>query len=220
MKLTPLEPWISQKINSPQAELRRSDLEAYQLDRLRQVLQLVRSKSTFYRKHLANAPERIEQLSDLDQFPFTSAEDLRREGLQFLTVSQSEIERVVTLDTSGTTGSPKRLYFTREDQELTIDFFRQGMSTFTGAGDRVMILLPYRTPGSVGDLLAKGLYRLGATPILFGPVQNPRDALAMMLAEKADVLVGVPTHVLAMAVFWQNAYHETGQEAAQRFALH
>jgi phenylacetate-CoA ligase len=212
MKLTPLEPWILQKIGSPQAELGRSDLEAYQVARLRQVLELARSHSTFYRKHLAAAPESIARLSDLAQFPFTSAEDLRREGLQFLCVSQSEIRRVVTLDTSGTTGSPKRLYFTRQDQELTIDFFRQGMSTFTNPGDRVMILLPYQTPDSVGDLLATGLRRLGATPIPYGPVQDPQEALAVMQAQKADVLVGVPTHILAMARFWQSAHPQQGKQ--------
>ncbi len=67
------------------------------------------------------------------------------------------IQRVVTLDdanfplatltTSGTTGQPKRLYFTRDDQELTIDFFHIGMSMFTDPGDRVSILLPGETPG-------------------------------------------------------------------------
>ena len=78
------------------------------------------------------------------------------------------------------------MYFTREDQELTIDFFQHGMSTFTGPGDRVMILLPHERPGSVGDLLAIGLGRLGAIPVRYGPVRNPQDALSKMQAEKID----------------------------------
>jgi phenylacetate-CoA ligase len=203
MKITPLEPWILQKIGNNKPQLLRTELEAYQLSKLRQVLQMAREKSTFYKKHLARAPGTINQLEDLAQFPFTTADDLRREGLQFLAISQSEIQRVVTLDTSGTTGSPKRLYYTRQDQELTIDFFQHGMSTFTGQGDRVMILLPHERPGSVGDLLASGLHRIGAFPIRYGPVRDPKDANAVLKAENATILVGVPTHVLAMARFWE-----------------
>ena len=55
-----------------------------------------------------------------------------------------------------------------------------------------MILLPYERPGSVGDLLATGLNRLGATPVRYGPVRDPEDALAVIEAEHVDVLVGAP----------------------------
>ena len=57
------------------------------------------------------------------RLPFTDASAVREQGLQMLCVPQGEIERVVTLTTTGTSGRPKRLYFTGEDQELTIDFF-------------------------------------------------------------------------------------------------
>jgi hypothetical protein len=60
---------------------------------------------------------------------------------------------------SGTADRPKRLVFTRSDQEMTIGFFRVGMSTFTALGDRVPILLPVERPGSVGDPLAVALER-------------------------------------------------------------
>ena len=35
-----------------------------------------------------------------------------------------------------------------------------------GAGDRVLVLLPWETPGSVGDLLAQGISRFGAVQVL------------------------------------------------------
>jgi phenylacetate-coenzyme A ligase PaaK-like adenylate-forming protein len=106
---------------------------------------------------------------------------------------------VVTLDSSGTTGQPKRIYFTGDDQALTVDFFRVGMSTFTDPGDRVLILLPGETPGSVGDLLAIGLAQLGAIPIKHGPVRQAAVTLEVMRCERINVMVGVPTHVLALA---------------------
>ena len=202
MNLTPLEPWIANKID-------HADLADYQLRKLNETLQLAVTKSRFYRRHLANTPIELAGLDDLTRLPFTTAEDLRADPLSFVCVSQDDIQRVVTLDdanfplttltTSGTTGQPKRLYFTHDDQELTIDFFHVGMSTFTAPGDRVLILLPGETPGSVGDLLATALTRLGAIPIKHGPVRDAAATLDVIRREKINVLVGVPTHVLSLA---------------------
>ncbi len=195
---TPLEAWIAHKTGD-QNHLTREALEAYQLNKLRETLDLVRLKSRFYQQRLKDAPADIFSLRDLSKLPFTTAQDLREQGLRMLCVSQDEIQRVVTLETSGTTGLPKRLYFTQEDQELTLDFFQVGMSTFTEPGDRVLILLPCERAGSVGDLLAKALIRLGAHPIQHGVVRDIDATLAAMSAERIDGLVGIPPQVLALA---------------------
>jgi phenylacetate-coenzyme A ligase PaaK-like adenylate-forming protein len=179
--------------------LTREALAAYQLDKLRETLDRVRTKSPFYRLKLARAPSRLETLDDLAAFPFTTADDLRAGPLQLLCVSQGEIQRVVTLETSGTSGSPKRLYFTLEDQELTVDFFQVGMSTLVDPGDRVLILLPCERPGSVGDLLKTGLERLGAVGIKHGLVRDTRETLETLRHERADALVGVPVQALGLA---------------------
>ena len=199
---TPLQPWIETKIE-------HRDLEVYQLRKLNETLRLVKDKSRFYRRISIDLPSDLGHLSELTRWPFTTADDVRADPFGLVCVSQDDIQRVVTLDdvnfplttltTSGTTGQPKRLYFTRDDQELTIDFFHIGMSTFTAPGDRVLILLPGETPGSVGDLLATGLQRLGAIPIKHGPVRDAAATLEVMRHEQINVVVGVPTHVLALA---------------------
>lgn len=198
---TPLEGWICAKIGAPGTELQRAALEAYQLERLNATLALVAARSPFYRRRLAGAPLRLSRLDEIAALPFTTPDDLRADGPEMVCVAQSEIERIVTLDTSGTTGEPKRVYFTRADQELTIDFFQHGMAAFTQPGDRVLVLLPFERPGSVGDLLAAGLQRLGALPVLHGPLRDPQPALAAMSAARVNVLVGAPTHILALAWF-------------------
>ena len=218
MSLTPLEPWIAQKTATPSAlandeprttkvdepfaprsspHALRSTLHAHQLACLRATLALARSRSAFYRRLLGDAAD-VDALAELARLPFTTAEDVRTDPLAFVCVSQDDIQRVVTLDSSGTTGAPKRLYFTRADQELTIDFFAAGMSTFTGPGDRVLILLPGETPGSVGDLLATGLHRIGAVPIKHGPVRDAALTREVAIREAATVMVGVPTHLLRL----------------------
>ncbi|MBL8096911.1 MAG: phenylacetate--CoA ligase family protein [Anaerolineales bacterium] len=226
MSLTPLEPWIAQKTATPSAltpltnddrrptkvdeafdlrpsplaprpSLSQSALDAHQLACLRATLALARSRSAFYRRLLGDAVD-VNALAELARLPFTTADDVRADPLAFVCVSQDDIQRVVTLDSSGTTGAPKRLYFTRADQELTIDFFAAGMSTFTGPGDRVLILLPGETPGSVGDLLATGLHRIGAVPIKHGPVRDAALTREVAIREAATVIVGVPTHLLRL----------------------
>jgi phenylacetate-coenzyme A ligase PaaK-like adenylate-forming protein len=196
--ITPLDAWIGQKIDC-QAKLTRQNLETYQLEKLRETLDFVRARSQFYRQRLSRAPRDITGLSDLSQFPFTTSEDLRTQGRQFLCVSQDDIHRVVTRDTTGTTGQPKRLYFTQADQELTVDFFQAGMSTFTAPGDQVAIMLPCERVGSVGDLLAAGLRRLGANPLKYGFVRSFPHAAEMLRAENVDVLVGIPVQALQLA---------------------
>ena len=142
------------------------------------------------------------------QFPFTTPDDIRRNPLQFVCVSQGEIQRVVTLQSSGTTGEPKRIYFTADDQELTIDFFGVGMSTLVQPGERVLILLPGETSGSVGDLLRIGLKRLGMRPIPYGPVRHPLHALEAMQNQRVDCLVASPTQALGLARRWQPPMHK------------
>lgn len=199
--LSPLEPWIAAKIGRPAPPLARAELEAYQLGRLNATLTWARTRSLFYRTLLSAVPRELASLSDLAALPFTTAEDIRQAGLRFLCVSQDDIQRVVTLDTSGTTGRPKRIYFTADDQELTVDFFRVGMSTFTDPGDTVLILLPGDRPGSVGALLATALAGLGARPVKHGLVTDVRETLEVMQREHVDCLVGVPTQVLALATY-------------------
>ena len=200
MKITPLEGWISEHIGANGTGLSRERIEAYQLGRLRETIDWAKARSPFYRERLASVSGRdLGCLEDLAGFPFTTEEDIRRQPLRFLCVSQSEVSRVVTLQTSGTTGNPKRIYFTADDQERTIDFFHHGMSTLAGPGERILILLPGALPGSVGDLLAKGLERLGAAGIAHGLVREAAQTLAVMEQERIDTLVGIPTQVLGLA---------------------
>ncbi|MDR3566389.1 MAG: AMP-binding protein [Syntrophobacteraceae bacterium] len=215
MKITPLERWIAERIGHPAGGLDRRLLEGWQLERLRETLSLAANKSAFYGTQLAGFEAgSLSRITDMAGLPFTTAFDLRRNPLQFLCVSQDEINRVVTLPTSGTTGDPKRIYFTLEDRELTVDFFARGMSTFTGPGDRVLILFPGERQGSVGELLAESLGRLGAVGIANGPVKDPRTTLDLISRERVTTLVGAPVHALALARLGQ-----TGDFAVRKALL-
>lgn len=198
-RLTPLEPWIAARIGRTQGErLTRDLLEHYQLARLGETLEYARRHSPFYRTHLAGyaAPASLDELSTL---PFTTPDQIREEDRRFLCVSPGKIERVVTLYSSGTTAPPKRLHFTAQDLELTVDFFHHGMGTMVRPGQRVLILMPGELPGSVGDLLSRGLERLGVTGVIHGLVQDRETTLERIREERIDCLVGLPVQLLGLA---------------------
>ena len=207
---SPLDRWVAGKLGVPEARLSDGALDAYQLERLREMFDWARERSPFYRAHLARVPP-MSTLSDLRHVPFTTADDVRTRGAQLLCVSQDEVSRVVTLRSSGTTGPPKRLHFTAGDQEATIDFFQHGMATLVGRGDRVLILLPGEVQGSVGALLAEALRRLEATPIPHGFVSDLPAAIAVFRRERPTSLVGAPVQALALARFGEEVAKERFQ---------
>lgn len=202
MTRTPLEPWIAARIGyRPETgEAPAAVLERYQLRRLRATVDYVREKSPFYRRLLAGVRGNdLRSVADVARLPFTTAADLQQHELELLCVSRAEIERVVTLQSSGTTAAKKRLHFSAADLEETVDFYHHGMATLVRPGERVLILMPGELPGSVGDLLVRALPRFGATGIVHGLVSDPAATLARIVAEKIDALVGLPIQILALA---------------------
>lgn len=198
--LTPLEPWITAKIGlQPGIQLTRAALSDYQLERLRTAVDRAYSQSPFYRQKLAGVcGSDLKSLDDIAALPFTTPADILANDLRFLCVSHGEIERVVTLNSSGTTNAPKRLHFTKEDLELTVDFFNHGMTTLVKPGERVLILMPGELPGSVGHLLVQGLARMGAEGIVHGIVRDEAAAIAEIIAGEIDCLVGLPVQLLGL----------------------
>jgi phenylacetate-coenzyme A ligase PaaK-like adenylate-forming protein len=172
----------------------------YQLRKLKETLRLVSEKSAYYKKLYRNFNiDAVKSFADFEKLPFVTAEELAVFGPQMLCVPQNEIERIVTLHTSGTAGEPKRVYFTAADQELTIDFFDVGMRCLIGKKDNFMILLPYKTPGSVGDLLRKGLERIGCGVYPYGLIEDYKNAGEFIIKNNITSLVGNPVQVLKLA---------------------
>lgn len=198
MKQTPLEDWIAEKIGKGSFPLSRQALEAYQVRKLNQTLTLVNQKSVFYQDKLDGYGQSIDSLTDWQSLPFTDADELRQNGHQMVCGSFGKITRVVTLDTSGTNGQPKRCYFSQADQELTIDFFGVGMSCLVSPEDTVLILLPWERPGSVGDLLEKGLAQQGIKSVKHGAMRDISQVHRLILNQRITALVGAPSQILAL----------------------
>jgi phenylacetate-CoA ligase len=198
MTLPTLDGWMAERMGLAQP-LTRAALEAWQLERLRETITYARAASPFYRSHRDWPDIEIGGLKDMARLPFTEPADLVRNDPPLLALSQSAIARAVTLDTSGTSGPSKRLYFTAEDLEATIDFFHHGMAMFTRPGDRAAIAFPAGRPGGISEGLATALRRLGAEPLLAPLSAGPVDLVAWLRAAKPDCIAGPPVPLLEAA---------------------
>ncbi|MGC9224575.1 MAG: DVU_1553 family AMP-dependent CoA ligase [Terracidiphilus sp.] len=197
----PLDLWASRRLGIEAAGLTHDAIVACQLRALQQTVAWARRGSLFYARHLAALPESWpHSLDDFAAAPLTNQADVAERGHQFLCVPQSEISRIVSIESSGTSGLRKRIFFTAEDQGLALDFFAGGVAAMAAAGDRMFIALPGEREGSVGFQLARGIARAGVVPIPHGLVVDPAAALRRMDEERATLLIGLPTQVLALTL--------------------
>lgn len=207
-----LDIWTAQKMGlGSTQQLDRSAIDRYTAERLKATIEYAVANSDFYGQLLGEALEKMKSaaggqrafMEAFKELPFTDAEDLRTQQTRLLCVGADKISRIVTLDTGGSTGSPKRIYFTEEDQQLTVDYFQNGMQLIVDSSDKVLILMPAKAPGSIGRLLGQGLRNLGNKVIEYGlPIGEPRhmqQLLELISAEKVTSVVALPTHMRMLA---------------------
>ncbi|WP_419659150.1 AMP-dependent synthetase and ligase [Desulfosarcina variabilis str. Montpellier] len=194
---TRLENWLKSCLGHPHLSV--ETLNAFQLDQLNQTLAHAKKNSPFYRERLSSLPDQpLTDLSQIAQLPMICADDLREHHLDMLCVSHSQVSRVVTMQTSGTTASPKRLYFSENDLERNIDFFHHGLTLLMDPGHRILIMLPSTTPDSVADQLKQAASRIPATGYIHWPVLDLEEILDFIEKEKINCLLGVPAQIFAL----------------------
>lgn len=131
------------------------------------------------------------------RLPFSSAADIRKNPDRFVCVNPKEIARIITLQSSGSQGNPKRLFFTEADLLRTADFFEKGMQYLIQAGDRVTVYMEGAGRFSIGGLMKEGLSRIGSEVRVHGLIRDLDAAAAD--AEGSHCLIGVPSQMYALA---------------------
>ncbi len=198
MSAATLDPWMAARMGLA-APLTREAIAAWQLARLDETIAHARAASPFYRARRDWTDGPLGGVEGLARLPFTTAADLVAADPPLLALSQSAVARVVTLETSGSSGPPKRLHFTPDDLEATVEFFHHGMALFARPGDRAAIAFPGRQPGGVAAGLAVALRRLGAIPAAAPSPLDPVALAAWLREERPDVVAGPPVPLLAAA---------------------
>lgn len=118
--------------NSNKECMSRDELSDLQGKRLHKLVELVYHNTPFYRKKMQEMdllPDDIQTIEDIEKLPFTTKQDLRDNyPLGFLATPMSEIVRVHA--SSGTTGNPTIVGYTRRDIEIWKEVFARALSAY------------------------------------------------------------------------------------------
>ncbi len=187
-------------IYNPEFEcLPRSAMKALQGERLGKMLSHVYENVPFYRKkfeNLALKPADIESVDDLSSLFFTTKDDLRENyPFNLFAVPLQQVVRVHS--SSGTTGKPTVVGYTRHDIELWAEVAAR---TLAGAGctDSDIVQVAYGYGLFTGGLgMHYGAEKMGAMTI---PVSGGNTKRQLMLLQdfKSTILACTPSYALLL----------------------
>lgn len=178
----------------------RPALESLQLKRLQTVVERVYNNVPFYRRSFDNAgitPGDVKGLDDLQRLPFTTKQDMRDSyPYDLFAAPMEEIVRIHA--SSGTTGKPTVVGYTRKDIDTWADLMARTLVT-AGAHKGDIIHNAYGYGLFTGGLgVHNGAERLGASviPISGG---NTKRQLMIMQDFGSTVVTCTPSYALFMA---------------------
>ena len=220
---TPVDRLTADRIGVSPEDLTQEAVEKYQLEALKRTIRYAKERSVFYRRHLAGIdPDQIRELADICRIPTTGESDLADNEREFQCLSQSRVDRIVTvpmldgdgdetkghgtdqelvtLPTSGTGGKRKRISYTANDQNRSVEFINRGFLTMDcREGERMLIFMSGTAPGSIGDLVARAMAPLHMDVRVYGSVTDIADAYRALTEFRPAVVEALPWHAAALA---------------------
>ena len=182
--------------------LDRAALERLQLKRLQETVRRVVAHVPFYRQKFAELgvmPEDIRSLADLRRLPFTGNADLRANyptGL--LAVPYDATLRLHT--SSGTTGKPKALFFSRQDVDNAAELCARSF-VMTGITQKDVFQNMMTYGMFTGALVTHyGAEKVGCLVIPAGPGNSERQ-LMLMQDFRTTFIHLTPSYALYLATF-------------------
>jgi len=183
----------------------RKALEELQLKRLKQTVQRAYKNIPFYSDKFSKLnikPKDINSLKDIKKLPFTTRENLR-ENYPFglLAVEREQVVRLHT--SSGTTGKPKAIFFTKKDINQAAELIA-----------RCLIMTGIKKDDVLQNMMTYGLFtgalimhygaeKVGVLVIPAGPGHTKRQ-LALMQDFKTTTLHLTPSYALYLADVMSN----------------
>ncbi len=178
----------------------RADLERLQLKRLQNIVDYCYNRVPFYKKRLDEVgitPDKITALSDIQYIPYTTKDDIRDTyPFGLFAVDRKEIVRIHA--SSGTTGNPTVVGYTKNDMQMWTDCVsRVVMAAGATENDLVQIAFGYGLfTGALG--LHYGLEQIGAT-VVPTSTGNTEKQLKLMKDFGTTALVSTPSYALYIA---------------------
>jgi len=197
----------------------RDEIAALQVSRLRWSLTHAYNNVAHYRRKFDEAgvhPDEFRSLEDLARFPFTTKQDLRDTyPFGMFAVPRQQVVRVHA--SSGTTGKPTVVGYTRADIEMWADLMARSIRASGGRpGDKVHVAYGYGLfTGGLGAHY--GAERLGCTVIPFGGGQTERQ-VQLMRDFQPDIIMVTPSYLLNIADEFVRQGHDP-KESSMRIGI-
>jgi phenylacetate-CoA ligase len=178
----------------------RRDLEALQLDRLKRTVRYAYDNVPHFRQKFDEVgvkPEHLETLADIDRFPFTKKDDLRDHyPFGMFAVPREHLLRVHA--SSGTTGKPTVVGYTRADLDLWSDVMARSLAC-AGARPGDIMHNAYGYGLFTGGLgFHMGAERLGCTVVPISGGGTERQ-VTLLVDFGAQILCCTPSYALNIA---------------------
>ncbi len=185
---------------SKEETMPREELEALQLERLKETVKRVYDKVPPYRKKMEEAnvkPEDIKTLKDLAKLPFVTKQDMRDNyPFGLFAVDRDSLVRIHA--SSGTTGKPTVVGYTENDLKTWTECVSR-IACMGGASshDTAQICFGYGMfTGALG--LHYGLEKIGAA-IVPSSTGNSQKQIMYMQDFETSLLVATPSYALRLA---------------------
>jgi phenylacetate-CoA ligase len=178
----------------------RKALEDLQLKRLKQTVSQAYKHIPFYKESFSKLnlkPKDITSLKDIQKLPFTTREDLRLNyPFGMLAVGKEQVVRLHT--SSGTTGKPKAIFFSKKDVDRAANLIARCL-VMTGV-KKDDVLQNMMTYGLFTGALVMhyGAEKVGVLVIPAGPGNTMRQ-IALMQDFKTTTLHLTPSYALYLA---------------------
>lgn len=180
--------------------LKRSEMDALQLERLKKIVCYAYDNVEFYRKRfdeIGLKPEHIKTLKDIEKIPFTTKNDLRDNyPYSLFAVPMKKIIRLHA--SSGTTGKPIVVGYTKNDMENWSESIARLVLAAGGCEDDIaQVVFGYGLfTGGFG--LHYGLEKVGITVV---PASSGNSERQMMLMQDfgSTIIVGTPSYALYLS---------------------
>jgi phenylacetate-CoA ligase len=174
-------------------------LEKPYLKRINHVIDYSRNKSPYYKKLFKkiDLPRKIINLSQFESIPITFRKDLEKRNEEFVTIPRGLWADVVT--TSGTTGNPIYIPFTKKDISKNAYFISKKFSTFgLGKDDMAYITIPIEQSMWIGGLSVwLGCLEIGACSLRAGNVAIDKH-IEFIGRFNPTVIFGLPSFILRL----------------------
>jgi phenylacetate-CoA ligase len=180
-------------------DLTREELEAHQLESLRDTLRRVHEHVPHYRSAFAEAgvhPDDLGSLADLRHFPFTTKTDLRDNyPYGMFAVPREQVNRIHA--SSGTTGKPTVVGYTAGDLDVWSELMARSIRAAGGRpGDIVHVAYGYGLfTGGLGAHY--GAERLGCTVVPVSGGMTERQA-QLIVDFRPRVIMVTPSYFLSI----------------------